>query len=213
MEIYQRIKALRERRGLSQEDLANLLGYKDRSTIAKIEKGINDITQSKIIAFAQALNTTPAYLMGWEEEQNKSLSFFPDNIMPLPKTKKVPLLGEIACGEPIFAAEELDTYMEIDDGLQIDFCLKCKGDSMVNARIYDGDIVFIRKQDAVENGEIAAVIIDNEATLKRVYYYPNENRVSLVAENPLYPPLIYTNEQLEQITILGKAVAFQSKIK
>ncbi|MCI8336491.1 MAG: helix-turn-helix domain-containing protein [Peptococcaceae bacterium] len=213
MEIYQRIKALRERQGLSQEDLANLLGYKDRSTIAKIEKGINDITQSKIIAFAQALNTTPAYLMGWEDEQNKSLSSFPDNIMPLPKTKKVPLLGEIACGEPIFAAEELDTYMEIDDGLQIDFCLKCKGDSMVNARIYDGDIVFIRKQDAVENGEIAAVIIGNEATLKRVYYYPNENRVSLVAENPLYPPLIYTNEQLEQITILGKAVAFQSKIK
>lgn len=213
MEIYQRIKALRERRGLSQEDLANLLGYKDRSTIAKIEKGINDITQSKIIAFAQALNTTPAYLMGWEDEQHKSLSSFPDNIMPLPKTKKVPLLGEIACGEPIFAAEELDTYMEIDDGLQIDFCLKCKGDSMVNARIYDGDIVFIRRQDAVENGEIAAVIIDNDATLKRVYYYPNENRVSLVAENPLYPPLIYTNEQLEQITILGKAVAFQSKIK
>lgn len=211
MSIGERIKQQRIKQGKTQEDIAQALNT-GRATIHKYETGlINNIPPDKVLLLAKVLHCSPAYLMGWEE---KDYTFYlSDNVMPLPKMKKVPLLGEIACGEPIFAAEEFDSYIKVEDGLQIDFCLKCKGDSMINARIYDGDIVFIRKQEAVENGEIAAVIIGDEATLKRVYYYPEENRISLIAENPLYPPLIYTNEQLELIKILGKAVAFQSKIK
>ena len=84
---------------------------------------------------------------------------------------------------------------------------------MVGARIYDGDLVFIRAQDSVDNGEIAAIIINDEATLKRVYYYPDESKIVLSPENPRYAPLVYMNEELDSIKILGKAVAFQSVIR
>ena len=84
---------------------------------------------------------------------------------------------------------------------------------MINARIFDGDIVFIRSQNSVDNGEIAAVIINDEATLKRVYYYPNEEKLILSPENPKYAPLVYIKEELNDIKILGKAVAFQSAVR
>ena len=99
-----------------------------------------------------------------------------------------------------------------DMDIDADFCLTAKGDSMINARIYDGDIVFIKKMPIVDNGDIAAVIIDDEATLKRVYYYPEKNKLVLQAENPKYEPFVYLNEELEQIRILGKAVYFMSKL-
>mgnify|MGYP002796745444 CR=1 FL=1 len=209
MELYQRIKKRREELGLSQEELAKKMGYKSRSSINKIEMGENDIPQSKIIHFARALNTSPAYLMGWTEEINDLLQF--DNIFPI-ETKKFPLLGEIACGEPIFAEEDRESYVETGTNIKADFCLKCKGDSMINARIHDGDIVFIRKQSVVENGEIAAVIVDNEATLKRIYYYPEKAKLCLNAENPKYSPLVYVGDELNNIRILGKAIAFQSNV-
>jgi repressor LexA len=126
-------------------------------------------------------------------------------------TQKIPLIGEIACGQPIFANEELESYIALDNGIKADYALRCKGDSMIGARIMDGDLVFIRKQPMVENGEIAAVIIDDSATLKRVYVYPN--KLILNAENPKFEPLIYMNDELENIHILGKAIAFQSRIK
>ena len=99
-------------------------------------------------------------------------------------------------------------FVMANNDINADFCLKAKGDSMINARIFDGDIVFIRQQPTVNNGEIAAVIIDNEATLKRVYLY--DNRLELRPENPTYPVLNYEGEQLDSIRIIGKAVAFQS---
>ena len=214
IEIGQRIKERRTELGLNQEDIAKKIGVAT-STVQRYEAGTIEKPKLPVLeAIARAIKVAPDWLIGKNDEMiDNSLDNLPDNIIPLPKMKKIPLLGEIACGEPIFAAEDLNTYIEVDNTLQVDFCLKCKGDSMINARIHDGDVVFIRKQDTVENGEIAAVIIDDEATLKRVYYYPKENRISLVAENPLYAPKIYTNEQLEQIKILGKAVAFQSRIK
>lgn len=135
-----------------------------------------------------------------------------DNIFPI-ELKKFPLLGEIACGEPIFCDEDRESYILAGSDIRADFCLKCKGDSMINARIYDGDIVFIRKQDIVDNGEIAAVVIDDEATLKRVYYDRDKNVVTLVAENPKYTPMIYSGSDLDQIHVLGKAIAFQSDVR
>ena len=108
--------------------------------------------------------------------------------------------------------EKKGVYVEALSDLHVDFCLQAKGDSMINARIKDGDIVFIRSQPEVNNGEIAAVAIGDTATLKRVYYYPEKNQITLQAENPAFPPLTYVGAELEEIRILGKAVAFQSNL-
>jgi repressor LexA len=209
LDLYRNIKNTRLQLNISQGELAKRVGYTDRSMIAKIESGSVDLAQSKIEAIAQALGTTSAYLMGWEDNSSATVPQY-NNILPI-TTRKLPLLGNIACGKPIFADEEHEAYIEVGTDIQADFCLKAQGDSMIGARILDGDIVFIRQQSEVENGEIAAVIIDDSATLKRVYIYPD--KLILNAENPKYEPLIYVGSELEDIRILGKAVAFQSKVK
>ena len=152
---------------------------------------------------ADALQTTPSYIMGWNDADKY--------VLPI-TVQSLPLLGGISCGKPIFASEHIETYVEFTTKIKADFCLKAKGDSMINARIYDGDIVFIRKQDTVENGEIAAVIIGDEATLKRVFYYPEDSKLVLQAENPKYEPFVYIRGELNTVRILGKAVAFQSDV-
>lgn len=143
------------------------------------------------------------------EKENLETSL-PDNILPMPATYTVPLLGTIACGEPILAAENIEDNVEVPENIHADFALRCKGDSMINARIHDGDIVYIRQQPAVNNGEIAAVLIGDEATLKRVYVY--EDHVVLQPENPAYEPLVYFGETMSTVRILGKAVGFTSII-
>lgn len=209
-ELYRNIKRLREENGLSQETLAKMTGYTDRSSITKIEKGQVDLQQSKIELFAKALNTTVPKLVGWDETEDNALS----NIYPI-ELKRFPMLGEITCGKPIYADEDRESYIMAGTDIKADFCLKAKGDSMINARICDGDIVFIRQQDIVENGEIAAVVInnDNEATLKRFFYYTEKNMVILKAENPAFEDMIFLNDELNNFHVLGKAVAFQSDIK
>lgn len=146
------------------------------------------------------------------EDKNKDDSLHISNIFPI-TTHKLPMLGEIACGKPIFMDENRDNYTMIGSNVKADFCLKAKGDSMVNARIMDGDIVFIRSQPEVENGEIAAVAIDNEATLKRFYRDEITQTVTLISENPIYAPMVFTKECQKNVYILGKAVAFQSDVK
>lgn len=210
--LYKNIKDRRIELGLTQAELAKKVGYSDKSMIAKIESGIVDITRNKIMQFAEALGTTPAYLMGWEDSPTDDTLPQYSNIFPI-KTKRFPLLGEIACGEPIFANEDRESYVEASTDIHADFCLKAHGDSMINARIQDGDIVFIRSQPMVENGEIAAVIIEDTATLKRVFFYPKKSQLILQAENPAYAPKIFTGEDINTITILGKAIAFQSDVK
>ena len=209
MTVYERIRYLREQQGLSQQDIADRLGYKSRSTVNKIELGQRDLTQSKIKAFANALGVSPTYLLGWDNEPTDDLYSIP-GINPIPKTYKRPRLGTIACGEPILAEENIEAYDDIPDNIKCDFTLICKGDSMINARINDGDIVYIKQQSQVDNGEIAAVLIDNEATLKRVYIY--DDKVVLQPENTKYPPFVYTKEEMNNIRILGKAVGFTSLI-
>lgn len=203
-ELGQRIKEKRIEQDMSQEQLAQKVGYKSRSSINKIELGKSDISQTMIKMIATALNTTPSYIMGWESDM-------PSNILPLPQTRLVPMLGAIACGEPILAEENIEAYVNVNADIPADFALKCKGDSMINARIFDGDIVYIRRQADVDDGEIAAVLIDTEATLKRVRKLPN--KLILSPCNPMYDDLIYTAEQLDTVRILGKAVAFTSTIR
>lgn len=213
--IGSRIRNRREELGLSQDELGKRLGYKSRSSINKIELDQRNLTQSKIKAIAEALETTPAYIMGWDEPDQKldkeNLKFF-DNLFPI-ETKKFPLIGNIACGKPILADEQFEAYKEAGANIKADFCLRAKGDSMIGARIYDGDIVFIRKQEMVDDGEIAAVLIDDEATLKRVYYDQESNVIQLFAENPQYKTMRFAGEELDHIRILGKAVALQTDIK
>lgn len=204
--LYDRIKSRRTELGLTVEELAHKMGYKDKSSISKIENGKADIPQSKIAAFADALQTTPAYLMGWEEQPEPKKPTIPPGFEPIPKMKKIPLIGAIACGEPITAEQNIEKMVDVPENIRCDFSLTCHGDSMVDAGIHDKDVVYIRIQPEVENGEIAAVRIDGEATLKRVYYNPGT--LTLMPANPAYAPMIYTGPQLEEVHIEGKAVGW-----
>lgn len=204
--LYDRIKSRRTELGLTVEELAHKMGYKDKSSISKIENGKADIPQSKIAAFADALQTTPAYLMGWEEQPEPKKPTIPPGFEPMPKMKKVPLIGAIACGEPITAEQNIEKMVDVPEYIRCDFSLTCHGDSMVDAGIHDKDVVYIRIQPEVENGEIAAVRIDGEATLKRVYYNPDT--LTLMPANPAYAPMVYTGSQLEEVHIEGKAVGW-----
>ena len=204
--LYDRIKSRRTELGLTVEELAHKMGYKDKSSISKIENGKADIPQSKIAAFADALQTTPAYLMGWEEQPEPKKPTIPPGFEPMPKMKKIPLIGAIACGEPITAEQNIEKMVDVPENIRCDFSLTCHGDSMVDAGIHDKDVVYIRIQPEVENGEIAAVRIDGEATLKRVYYNPGT--LTLMPANPAYAPMIYTGSQLEEVHIEGKAIGW-----
>jgi repressor LexA len=206
MNLGERIKLRREQLGMSQEELAQKLGYKSRSTIARIESGENDLNQTKIKSFAEALNTVPGYFLDWEDPIDYTKL---DNYVPISK-KKVPLIGEIAAGEPIYADQEIEEYLPCSKEIQADLALRIKGDSMINAGIKDGDIVYIKAQDDVENGEIAAVIVDDSATLKRVY--KGKDFLQLVAENPKYAPMVFDDGNCSTVKILGKAVAVLNKL-
>ena len=210
MNIGDRIKQRRAELGLSVDDLAAKIG-KSRATIYRYENGdIENMPTPILEPLAKALNTTPADLMGWKETA-PTLPAYP-NIHPL-GTVRLPVLGEIACGVPRYASEDRESYTLAGTDIHADFCLIAHGDSMTGARIHDGDIVFIRKQDIVDNGDIAAVVIGDEATLKRFFYYREKELLILRAENPKYPDLIYTGTELEAVHVLGLAVAFQSDVK
>jgi len=204
--IGKRMRLARINKEKTLEDIAKAVGV-SRQTIQRYESGvIGNIPSDKIEGIAKALNVTPGYLMGWE--QPPDIPDFP-NIFPI-ETKKVPLLGKIAAGQPVMAEECFDSYVQCGTDIHADFCLRVQGDSMINARIYDGDIVFIHKQPEVENGEIAAVAIDDAVTLKRVYM--SDNFVELRAENPKYKPMVFNQSNCLNFRILGKAIAFQGDI-
>lgn len=206
-EIGNRIKNKRIELNMTQEELALKSGYTSRSSINKIELGLVDIPQSKIASIASALGVSPAYLLFGDVFTDKDNS----ELRPV-NLKKFPMLGEIACGKPIFANEEHETYIDASADIKADFCLTAKGDSMVGARIHNGDVVFIKEQSIVDNGQIAAVIIDNDVTLKRWYFYPDKKKLILQAENPSYEPFVFIGEELNNIRCLGRAVSFMSNL-
>lgn len=194
--LYRRIKQKREELGISQDELARRLGYKHRSSIQKIEAGLTDLPQSKIREFADAMLTTPEWLMGWQEERDST---------PINRTvlKTIPIVGSIAAGKPILAAENIETYIGIDSSIRADFCLRVRGDSM-QPIIHDGDICFIRRQETAENGQIAAVLVDDSSTLKR--FYKHEGNITLISENPRYSPMIFTKENCSTLSVIGLCV-------
>lgn len=196
-----KIKTAREKCGITQTMLADKIGV-SKQTMYKYESNIvTNIPTDKIEAIADVCHCTPEYLMGWSEESSIKEELSAYGLRPV-TMHKIPHLGKIACGTPIYADEEHDSY--VDSDVNATFCLTAKGDSMVNAKIYDGDIVFIKEMPTVDNGDIAAVVIDDEATLKRVYI--DKGTLMLVAENPKYAPLMFTAEDAKNVKILGKAI-------
>lgn len=199
---------------IRQTDLSRRTGI-PKSAISMYLKGERSPRQDRISDIAEAYNVNEAWLMGYDvpmRKDNPASDTGFDNIYPI-EIHKIPILGSVACGEPILMSEERENYIMSGTDVKADLCLIAKGDSMINARIMDGDIVFIKKQPIVENGEIAAVAIDDEATLKRFYGDEETETVTLVAENPAYPPMVFTKENQKQLYILGKAIAFQSDVK
>ena len=195
--IYDRIKVRRLELGLTVEELAQQLGYKDKSSISKIENGKADIPQAKVELFARALRTTTAYLMGVDGPA------LPPGCEPMPPMRQVPLVGRIACGMPILAEQNIEGMISVPEGWRADFVLTCRGDSMAPL-IMDGDLVAVRSQPEVENGEIAVVRIDDEATLKKVNF--DGTTMVLQPLNPAYPLMTYTGAALAEVHIEGKAV-------
>ena len=198
----ERIKMARLAKGMTVRELAEKISV-SHSNLSKWERGeVRTIKAPMLAKLAKALNVSPLYLMGLEDDEQAII-----NIEPLPEIKRIPILGEIACGTPVWAEENYEG--EAQGPIKADFALRAKGDSMINARIFPGDLVFIKRQSDVESGEIAAVLIENEATLKRVWKYPN--RIELRPENPLYEAITYEGEELAGLRILGKAVSFFSE--
>ncbi|MBE6693547.1 MAG: helix-turn-helix domain-containing protein [Ruminococcaceae bacterium] len=199
-------------RGIKAAELSRLTGL-SKARISQYTNGIYAAKPNALCLIAEALDVSEAWLMGRDvpmgRADNTPLSP-PDNISVL-GVASYPVLGDIACGLPTLAYQDADEFVCGAD-INADFCLTAKGDSMTGARIYDGDIVYIKQTDAVDNGDIAAVIIEDEATLKRVYYYPEQSKLVLTPENPKYEPLVFIGRELENIKIIGRAVAFQSKL-
>lgn len=209
----------RNNHDLSQRQFANLCGLSN-GYISILEKGINPNTGKPVTPtlpqyqkLASGMGLSLSELFEQIDDMPVDIgTIIPQIIIPMPEMRKAPLLGSIACGAPILAEEHIEDYVDIPKHIIADFALTCKGDSMINARIFDGDIVYIRQQDTVQNGEIAAVLTDSgEATLKRVRFH--DDRIILEPANPLYDPLVFRGEEINTIRILGKAVAFTSAVR
>ena len=210
MEVKDILKSRRQELNLTMKEVAAFVGVNE-GTISRWESGdIANMKRDKIMALAKALQISPAVIMGWDDGSS-ILPAYPG--MRSIAKRSIPVLGEVACGEPRFMDEQIEYYTDQVEGIHADFALIARGDSMVGARIHDGDLVFIRKQEEVENGEIAAVAIGDEATLKRVFYYANKSVLVLRAENPDYKDMEYSGSELDEVHVLGKAVAFQSIVK
>lgn len=206
--ICNRISSLIETNNMSYGELSRRTDI-PKSALHRYATGETlKIPLDRIEKIANVFGVSAAWIMGWKEEQTT----IPPGFSPLPRTVKRPRLGQISCGEPIDSPENFDGYDEVPENVQCDFTLRCDGNSMIGARIHDGDIVYIKQQPVVENGQIAAILIDGaEKLLKRVYY--TDESITLQAENPEYPPLVFVREDMNRVSIIGKAVGFYSRIK
>lgn len=213
-----RLREIMESRGLRQVDILDMV--KPYCEQYGVRLGKNDLSQyvngkveprqEKLTVLGLALGVSEAWLMGYDVPEGRETTPFPSNLEPLGEMKKIPLIGTIACGTPILAVENIEEFVDLPRHIRADYALTCKGDSMIGADINDGDIVYIREQPQVEPGQIAAVLIDDEATLKR--FYQDGEHVYLMAENPTFPPLVYTGEEINQIRIIGLAVAHTRRL-
>ncbi len=210
------IKQYRKQNGCSMDVFAQKSGL-SKAYISILERNVNPVNGKPVIpsletikAVSQTIgidfNDVIAMLDEDQEVSLSSESAVPPGFMPLPKMKQVPLVGSIACGEPILAEQNIDGQVDAPEDIRCDFALNCKGDSMIGAGIHDGDVVYIRIQPEVETGEIAAVRIGEEATLKRVYLHPDY--IELRPENPAFESIIRRRDEMNDVHIEGKAVGY-----
>ena len=210
----QRLRAGLDARQMTQAELSSRSKI-SKSSISHYLKGDWEGKQDAVYSIAQVLNVSEAWLMGYDvpmdaehatPSQPAQKATIPPGFEPMPEMDMVPLVGRIACGTPILAQQNIDGHVDAPEDIRCDFALRCKGDSMIGAGIHDGDAVYIHIQPEVENGEIAAVRIGEEATLKRVYY--DGTTLTLMPYNNAYAPMVYTGPQLEDVHIEGKAVGY-----
>lgn len=204
------LKNLRTSRGITQGELATMLDV-SRSTVGMYETGGREPDFETMEAIADIFNVDMDYLMGRTQVERKHpisppRKEIPPGFQPLPEMMQVPLIGTIACGTPITAEQNVKNYIGIPAAWHADFALECHGDSMAPT-ICDGDVVCIRSQPEVEQGQIAAVRIGEEATLK--HFYRQGDVVSLIADNPaVCPPMVFAGQELEEMAIEGLAVGY-----
>ena len=214
----ERLRSLRREKGWSQQRLADELCL-SKSSVNMYERGEREPGFETMEAIADLFNVDMNYLYGRTDIKIADPIAFkpqltpaaspkpiPPGFEPMPKMKKVPLIGTIACGTPILAQQNIEEMVDVPEDIRCDFSLTCHGDSMVDAGIHDKDVVYIKSQPEVENGEIAAVRIGEEATLKRVYYHGDT--LTLMPANPAYAPLVYMGHQLDEVQIEGRAVGW-----
>ncbi|HBW13818.1 MAG TPA: repressor LexA [Proteiniclasticum sp.] len=189
------IKTRREQLDLTQQQVADYVGV-SKSAVSRWESGdVANMGIDKLSKLSEVLSVSPLDIIN---ESDLTLKIVPNKN----NTAPVPLLGSIAAGSPILAEQNIEDYFNLDKKIKADFCLRIKGDSMINVNIMDGDIVFIKKQEDLDNGEIGAVLVGDSATLKR--FYRMDGEVYLQAENPAYKPIVISGEEA---MILGKMVA------
>lgn len=208
IELANRLKTRRMQLNYSYQELADRVGM-SKSTLQRYETGaIKNIPIARLNALSAALNMAPHELIGIEGGRSCPAQ----NLLPPPEVYRVPRLGQIACGQPILAEQNIETYDSVPVTIRCDFTLICRGDSMIGAGIEDGDIVYIREQPEVETGEIAAVMVgEDEATLKR--FKRIGDTVLLIPENSSYEPMVFAGGELNGVRILGKAVGFTRHFK
>ena len=204
MNMGEKIYYLRTKNSMTLEELGNKVGV-GKSTVRKWENGmIANMKRDKILKVAEALNTTPAYLMGWDEAKEE----------PKKKGVKIPVLGRVAAGVPIEMIEDVLDYEEITEDMAKHgeyFALKIQGDSMT-PRIWNNDVVIVRQQDDAENGDIViAAINGDDAVCKRLQKY--NDGIALISLNPQYEPIYLKKDEVDgkPVRILGKVVELRGK--
>lgn len=202
-QLGKKIREIREENNLTMKELAEQIGLSE-GTLSRYENGIMEPKRTTIKVIAELFSVNPAWLVGYDDAHKYLGTERREGV-------QVPVIGTIAAGMPLLADQNIIGWEIVPRRMAVDFCLRVKGDSMINARIFDGDIVYIRAQPDVENGEIAAVVIDDEATLKRVY--KANGTLILRPENPLYADLVYNGKDKKNIRIIGKAVYFTSEVR
>ena len=208
--LNKRLRGIRAELKYSQKYVAEQL-YISQQAYAKYETGASTPNPEMLLKIAELFNVSVDYLVGMTDERPAIPSGAHKDLRPV-YTRRFRLLGAVACGEPIYSPEDYDAYVDASAEIKADFCLTAKGDSMINARINDGDVVFIRQQSIVDNGQIAAVVVDGELMLKRWYFYPDQRKLVLNSENPAYEPYVFVDEELDHIQCLGRAVSFMSNL-
>lgn len=198
---------------MSLTELAEKIGM-SKQAISAYTTGVRSPKRPVVNALAAALHVDPLWLLGYDVPKNSAEQDIPDGFQPMPDLYGIPLLdSKIACGEPILCDSNIAGQVQVPRFIHADLALVCQGYSMTGDRIMDGDLVCIHRQPLVEDGEIAAVRIRDEHTLKHVYYNKDHNELRLKASNPAYPDQVYSGEDLDEIEIIGRAVAFVSKIQ